>query len=821
MCRHLAYLGPPRTLSQVLLEPEHGLLEQSWAPADMRGGGTINADGFGAGWYPPVPPAGDGAADPVAAVSGDGAPDRAVRAGAAGVPVRMRSAQPIWSDTSFAAVARVTAATGVLAAVRAASPGMPVVSTANAPFTEDRWLFSHNGMVFGWPDALEALGATLPVLDLMTLDAPSDAALLWALVRHRLRAGHDPGDGPRGDRAGGRGGRARVAAEPPAHRRHDDLGDGLAARAGRAHHRAHDRRSRRVGHGRVRTDGCAPGWTQVPDRHLVVARPGRHDMHPLEHAGAPGGPRAGANRGSTMTTESPAPPPGTTRRPPHRGRLGRGAARRRPPRTDRHGPRSSRRSGSTTPGARELFEQITDLPEYYPFRTERALLTDSVADIAHTSGAETVVELGSGSSTKTRLLLDAFLAEGTLRSYVPQDVSESALRGAWTPCPSATRAWRCTASSGTSPVTWTGCPAPPTPGGRRMVAFLGGTIGNLLPGPRHEFLTGLRAVLEPGEQLLLGTGLVIDPAVLVPAYDDAPGVTAEFNRNVLHVLNRELDADFDVDAFAHVALWDAEHEWIEMRLRAEREMTVRVAGWTSTSRSPGEQMRTEVSAKFRHEAIGAMVAAAGFELTRRWTDPDERYALSLATAVDAASVPRRRHRDPPRTPVNGRPERMTSAPSPATSAVDLGGECWNPGSARPAGAPRRVADRRRGTARRPPTGRASSATSGGRPARRRAECRSRTAVRRHRLLHSAHPDDLAAGPPVAAAAWVRGRRARAPGSQPGDWLRVMHSGATMTALDPAGTRRPAAARRSSRRPHTEVGERWSRFRARPTARVTA
>ncbi len=152
--------------SEVLLEPAHGLLEQAWAPSDMRGGGTINVDGFGAGWYP--------------------------AAGPAGVPVRVRSDQPIWSDTSFAAVAGVTEATGVLAAVRSASPGMPVVSTAAAPFTEDRWLFSHNGIVFGWPDALEALAATLPVLDLITLDAPTDSSLLWALVRHRLRAGHDP-----------------------------------------------------------------------------------------------------------------------------------------------------------------------------------------------------------------------------------------------------------------------------------------------------------------------------------------------------------------------------------------------------------------------------------------------------------------------------------------------------------------------------------------------------------------------------------------------------------------------------------------------------
>lgn len=291
VCRHLAYLGPSRTLSQVLLEPPHGLLEQAWAPTDMRGGGTINVDGFGVGWYPGSPP-GDvaGATDPVADVTGDGVSSRAVRAGAAGVPVRMRSDQPIWSDTSFAAVARVTEATGVLGAVRAASPGMPVVSTANAPFTEDRWLFSHNGMVLGWPDALEALGATLPVLDLMTLDAPTDASLLWALVRHRLRAGHDPAD-------------ALVATvravdeAAPGSRLNLLLTDGTTIWATAWRHalavHTTDGDGASVTVASEPTD-ARPEWTRVPDRHLVVARPGRHEMYPLgtpEHPATAGGRR--------------------------------------------------------------------------------------------------------------------------------------------------------------------------------------------------------------------------------------------------------------------------------------------------------------------------------------------------------------------------------------------------------------------------------------------------------------------------------------------------------------------------------------------------
>jgi L-histidine N-alpha-methyltransferase len=171
-------------------------------------------------------------------------------------------------------------------------------------------------------------------------------------------------------------------------------------------------------------------------------------------------------------------------------------------------------------------------------------------------------------------------------------------------------------------------------GDRRMVAFLGGTIGNLVPAERAAFLTALRAVLEPGETLLLGTGLVIDEATLVAAYDDAAGVTAEFNRNVLHVLNRELGADFDVDAFAHRALWDAQHEWIEMRLVAQRAMTVRVAALDlAVEFAAGEEVRTEISAKFRPGGVRGWLEATGWEVRRTWTDPDGRFALTLAAAV--------------------------------------------------------------------------------------------------------------------------------------------------------------------------------------------
>lgn len=275
----------------------------------------------------------------------------------------------------------------------------------------------------------------------------------------------------------------------------------------------------------------------------------------------------------------------------------------------------------------ELFEQITGLPEYYPTRTERALLERVVGEIAAAAGAEVLVELGSGSAAKTRLLLDALTAEGSLKTYVPQDVSASALRGAAAEI--ATEYPNLSVHGVVSDFTDTLHNLPR--GGRRMIAFLGGTIGNLVPAERAEFLAGINEVLEPGELLLLGAGLVIDPAILVPAYDDAAGVTAEFNRNVLHVLNNRLDADFVPEKFEHVAIWDAENEWIEMRLRATEAMKATVTGLDLTvDFAAGEEMRTEISAKFRPESLAAELDRAGFAPTHAWTDPDNRFILALA-----------------------------------------------------------------------------------------------------------------------------------------------------------------------------------------------
>ncbi|MEU2666273.1 L-histidine N(alpha)-methyltransferase [Micromonospora sp. NBC_01740] len=275
----------------------------------------------------------------------------------------------------------------------------------------------------------------------------------------------------------------------------------------------------------------------------------------------------------------------------------------------------------------ELFEEITRLPEYYPTRAERAVLAERAATIAELTGAKTLIELGSGSSEKTRLLLDAFTRRGGLGTFVPLDVSVSALRQSTAEIAADYPGLRVRGIVGDFTRHLDRLPT----GGRRLVLFLGGTIGNLLPVERARFLAAMRAALEPGDWLLIGTDLVKDPAVVVPAYDDSAGVTAEFNRNVLRVVNRELGADFDPAGFAHVALWDAEREWIEMRLRARRPMRVRVLDLAVTF-AEGEELRTEVSAKFRPEGIAAELGSAGFAAHDFWTDPAGLFGVTLARA---------------------------------------------------------------------------------------------------------------------------------------------------------------------------------------------
>ncbi|MEU1215438.1 L-histidine N(alpha)-methyltransferase [Streptomyces sp. NPDC005791] len=273
-----------------------------------------------------------------------------------------------------------------------------------------------------------------------------------------------------------------------------------------------------------------------------------------------------------------------------------------------------------------LFEEITRLAEYYPTRAEREILIAHAGDIAEASGARTLIELGSGSSEKTRHLLDALPA---LHTYVPVDVSESALAGA----AEALLAERPGLSVHALVADFTHELELPRTPGPRLVAFLGGTLGNLLPEERAEFLRSVRTRLAPGDGLLLGTDLVKDEATLVAAYDDAAGVTAAFNKNVLAVVNRELGADFPLEDFAHVALWDPDHEWVEMRLAARRALTVKIRELDLVVHfEEGEELRTEISAKFREERVRDELAAAGLRLDQWWTDGAGRFALSLATA---------------------------------------------------------------------------------------------------------------------------------------------------------------------------------------------
>jgi L-histidine N-alpha-methyltransferase len=274
-----------------------------------------------------------------------------------------------------------------------------------------------------------------------------------------------------------------------------------------------------------------------------------------------------------------------------------------------------------------LFDEITRLPEYYPTRCERAILVERSAEIARVSNADTLVELGSGTSEKTRILLDALCAAGTLKRFVPFDVSEQTLHDA------AAAIEREYPGVAVEPVVgdFTKDLGAIPMEGACMVAFLGGTIGNFLPEPRAAFLHDIASILDPDDTFLLGTDLVKDVALLEAAYDDAQGVTAEFNKNVLHVMNRELGADFDVGAFDHVAVFDTQNEWIEMRLRSTRDQRVRVAKLDlDVAFAAGEEMRTEVSAKFRRDGIERELEAAGLRLTDWWTDPGNDFALSLS-----------------------------------------------------------------------------------------------------------------------------------------------------------------------------------------------
>ncbi len=278
-----------------------------------------------------------------------------------------------------------------------------------------------------------------------------------------------------------------------------------------------------------------------------------------------------------------------------------------------------------------LFDAITRLPEYYPTRAEKALLVAHAGEVAALSQADTLVELGSGTSEKTRLLLDALATAGTLRRFVPFDVDATVLADAGE---AILREHPGIAVHAVVGDFERHLPLLPT-GGRRIVAFLGSTIGNFEPTARERFLHALAGTLATGDTFLLGVDLVKEPARLVAAYDDAQGVTAAFNKNVLRVVDHALDADLDPADFDHVAVWDAEQAWIEMRLRARREVIAHVRALGLEVRfAAGEELRTEVSAKTTQARAEAELRAAGLLPLRWWTDGD--VALSLSTQGAAA-----------------------------------------------------------------------------------------------------------------------------------------------------------------------------------------
>ena len=276
----------------------------------------------------------------------------------------------------------------------------------------------------------------------------------------------------------------------------------------------------------------------------------------------------------------------------------------------------------------ELFEDITRLREYYPTRTERAILDRHATEIIEAAGSDTLIELGSGSSEKTTLLLDALTSRAPGQAtYVALDVSEDALRSA---CVGARR--RLSGPAGRRHAGRLHPPVGPASARRcpRRSRSSAARSETSSPAERAAFLRSLRAGLDPDDRFLLGADLVKSPDVLVPAYDDAAGVTAEFNLNLLDVLNQRLDANFDRTAFEHVAVWDAENEWIEMRLRATREIVTQVPGVGLTVRlARGESIRTEISAKFRRAGLTAELQAAGFVEHGWWTDEREWFSLSL------------------------------------------------------------------------------------------------------------------------------------------------------------------------------------------------
>ncbi len=282
----------------------------------------------------------------------------------------------------------------------------------------------------------------------------------------------------------------------------------------------------------------------------------------------------------------------------------------------------------------ELFDRITELPEYYPTRAERAILNRYAPDIVASTGAEELLELGSGVASKTRALLYAMAGAGTLRRYVPFDVDATVVERS---AEELTALYPGLAVHGVVGDFERHIEDLPEPAGRRLVAFLGGTIGNLLPPERAEMLARVRSLLRPDDRLLLGADLVKDPPLIVAAYDDSEGVTRAFTANALRVLNRELGADFALDAFEPFARWDAEHERVELGLRARSDQRVRIAGLDGleVAFAAGEELLTEISSKFTRGRLEHELLEAGLRLERLLTDEEELFSVGVVAPGDA------------------------------------------------------------------------------------------------------------------------------------------------------------------------------------------
>ena len=595
MCRHLVYLGEPVMLADLLTEPPQSLYRQSWTPKLQRHG-IVNADGFGVGWYAVDPDAADAPADEIALS-----------------PARYRRAVPIWTDENLSELTRAVRSGAVLAAVRSATTGTSQDECAAAPFREGPWLFSHNGAVRDWRRLPEELELGLGPADLLGLESLSDSALLWAAITARLRRGETPQHALAALVR-------EVARVRPEARLNFLLTDGRSVTATRHG----DTLWYRAGPAGLlvasEPDDDSSLWREVPEDSVLQGDVSGVSISPI---------------GTTRAVPAEAEPSDSSASSTDRFTLDQ-----RLPgdyftvqlRTDvleglAGSPRSLPPKWFYDAYGSELFEEITRLPEYYLTRAETQILTDRAGQIAAETRAETLVELGAGSSRKTRMLLDALTAAGTLTRYAPLDVSASALVEAGEALCRDYPALRVAATV----TDFEAELALPESDGPRLVAFLGSTIGNLDPEQRHAFFTGLRKAMDERDSFLLGADLVKDRGVLWRAYNDSQGVTAAFNKNVLQVLNRELDADFDLDAFAHHAVWNAEQERIEMWLRSRTTQTVKIRGLDLTLEfERDEELLTEISTKFQREALVAELGRAGLSVRDWWTDAAGGFALLLA-----------------------------------------------------------------------------------------------------------------------------------------------------------------------------------------------